>query len=282
MATTSSPPLDGVVGWPPEFARRYRDRGYWAGVPLGEAFDRSVARHAAREAVVDGARRLTYRELGQLVDRLALHLAARGIAGGARVVFQLPNVWEFVVAYFACLKVGAVPLTCLPAHRQAEIEYLARFTEAAAWFVPAEFRRFDYIAMAEELRERLPALREVWVLGERTGAGMTLLGDLLDDPVETRRSVGELAGLRPDPRAPAVFQLSGGTTGLPKVIPRTHDDYRYNSLESAAASELDEASVLLVTVPIAHNFPLATPSVLPGRRAWPAPAGDDPDDGDDE
>ncbi|MBI3455190.1 MAG: AMP-binding protein, partial [Candidatus Rokubacteria bacterium] len=112
--------LDGTVGWPPEFVRRYRERGYWADVPLGGAFDRSVTRHADREAVVDGVRRLTYRELGRRVDRLALHLAERGIAGGARVVFQLPNVWEFVAAYFACLKVGAIPLACLPAHRHAE------------------------------------------------------------------------------------------------------------------------------------------------------------------
>ncbi len=270
--------LHDVVGWPPEFARRYRERGYWAGVPLGEAFDRSVARHAEREAVVDGGRRLTYRELGGLVDRLALHLAERGIAAGARVVFQLPNVWEFVVAYFACLKVGAIPLTCLPAHRHAEIEYLARFTEAAAWLIPSEFRRFDYVAMAEELRDRLRALREVFVVGERVGPGMTRLGDLLDDPVETRRPVGDLAGLRPDPAAPAVFQLSGGTTGLPKVIPRTHDDYLYNALASAGASELDGTSVLLVTVPIAHNFPLATPGIqgamLVGAKVVLAPAPD--------
>jgi 2,3-dihydroxybenzoate-AMP ligase len=252
---------EGAIGWPSVFARRYRERGYWAGIPLGEAFDAAVVRHAEREAVVDGPRRVTYRELGRYVDRLALHLAERGIGDGARVVFQLPNVWEFVVAYFACLKVGAVPLACLPAHRHAEIEYLARFTEAAAWLIPSEFRRFDYVAMAEELREELPALREVLVLGDRVGRKMTRLGDLLADPIEARRPVGDLAKLRPDPSAPAVFQLSGGTTGLPKVIPRTHDDYRYNSLASAAVSNLDDASVLLVTVPIAHNFPLATPGI---------------------
>jgi 2,3-dihydroxybenzoate---[aryl-carrier protein] ligase len=270
--------LDGVVGWPAEVAERYRARGYWAGLPLGDAFARSVAQHAEREAVVDGARRLTYRELGRLVDRLALHLAERGISGGARVVFQLPNVWEFVVAYFACLRVGAIPLTCLPAHRHAEIEYLARFTDAAAWLLPSEFRRFDYVAMAEELAGRLPGLREVLVVGERAGKGMTRLGDLLADPVETRTPAATLARLRPPPSAPAVFQLSGGTTGLPKVIPRTHDDYLYNSLASATAIDLDRDSVLLIAVPIAHNFPLATPGIqgalLIGAKVVLAPAPD--------
>ncbi len=272
--------VDGVVGWPPDGASRYRARGYWAGVPIGEALDRAVATYADREAVVDGARRLTYRELGQLVDRLALHLAERGITGGKRVVFQLPNIWEFVVAYFACLKIGAIPLTCLPAHRHAEIEYLARFTEAAAWLIPSAFRKFDYVAMAAELQDRLPALREIFVAGDRTRTGMTSLADLLNDPVEARLPVGTLARLRPDPGVPAVFQLSGGTTGLPKVIPRTHNDYLYNSLAFAAASDFTRESVLLITVPVAHNFPLANPgiqgAVLLGAKVVLAP-GPDPE-----
>jgi 2,3-dihydroxybenzoate-AMP ligase len=267
---------DGVVPWPEPFARRYRERGHWAGLTLGDALERSFAAHADRPAIVDGERRLTYGALGRLVDRLALHFAERGIAGGACVVFQLPNVLEFVVAYAACLRVGAIPLTCLPAHRQAEIGYLARFTDAAAWLIPSDFRGFDYVAMAEELRGSLPALRHVLVAGERAGAGMTRLADLLDDPVETRVAPAALAELRPRPSDVAVFQLSGGTTGLPKVIPRTHDDYLYNSRVFAEATGFDRDGVLLVSVPIAHNFPLACPGVqgalLLGARTILAPS----------
>lgn len=267
-----------LVPWPEEVAARYRARGYWAGVTIGEAFDRSVSAHAARLAVVDGSRRVTYAELGRLVDRLALHLAARGISAGARAVFQLPNVLEFIVAYFACLKVGAVPLACLPAHRHAEIGYLAKFTEAAAWFIASDFRGFDYVTMAEELRASLPSLREVFVVGDRVGPGMTLLGPLLDDPIEDRVPLASLAGLRPQPGATAVFQLSGGTTGLPKVIPRTHDDYLYNSRAFAEATDFDGDGVILISVPIAHNFPLACPGIqgalLAGGRVVLAPAPD--------
>jgi 2,3-dihydroxybenzoate-AMP ligase len=274
----AAPPLDGVVPWPPEFARRYRARGYWASTPLGAAFDASVAAHADRVALVDGERRLTYGALGTLVDRLALHLAGRGIADGARAIFQLPNVTEFVVAYFACLKTGAIPVACLPAHRHGEIEHLARFTEARAWFIAAELRGFDYVAMAQELRGSLPALREVFVAGERAASGMTLLGDVLDDPIERRRSVAALEALRPAPEAPAVFQLSGGTTGLPKVIPRTHDDYLYNCRVAAGVAGVDRDTVLLVGVPIAHNFPLACPglqaTLLLGGRVVLAPSPD--------
>src|SRR6185369_16264496 len=218
-----------LVPWPDDVAARYRALGYWTGETIGDAFDRSVAAHADRVAVVDGARRVDYAELGRRVDRLALHLAERRIAAGACVVFQLPNVLEFIVAYFACLKTGAVPLACLPAHRHAEIGYLARLTEAAAWFVASEVRGFDYVTMVEELRPSLPALREVFVAGERVGDGMTSLHALLDDPIEARVPAASLRALRPAPSSTAVFQLSGGTTGLPKVIPRTHDDYLYNS-----------------------------------------------------
>lgn len=272
------PMLDGVVPWPEEFARRYRALGYWAGETIGQAFDRSVAAHAGRVAVVDGERRLGYRELSRLVDRLALHLAARGIRSGARAVFQLPNTLEFVVAYLACLKVGAIPLCCLPAHRQAEIGYLARFTEAAAWFLPSSHRGFDHAAMAEALAPELPALREVFVAGARAGRGLTRLEDLLDDPIEDRIAPGSLGRLRPAPGDVAVFQLSGGTTGLPKVIPRTHDDYLYNSRASAAAAAVGPDTVLLVSVPAAHNFPLACPglqaTLLAGGRVVLAPSPD--------
>jgi 2,3-dihydroxybenzoate-AMP ligase len=270
--------LDGFVPWPEAFARRYRERGYWAGTTLGEALQRSFAANAERLAIVDGERRLTYRELGRLTDRLALHFAERGIARGACVVFQLPNVAEFVVAYVACLRVGAIPLTCLPAHRHAEIGYLARFTDAAAWLIPSDFRGFDHVAMAEELRGSVPALRHIFVAGERAGTGMTRLADLLDDPIEARVGPGALAELRPEPSDVAVFQLSGGTTGLPKVIPRTHDDYLYNSLVFAAATGFDRDGVILLSVPIAHNFPLACPglqgALLLGARTILAPSPD--------
>lgn len=270
--------LDGVVRWPAETAQRYRARGYWSGVPIGEAFDTAVATYADRLAVVDGERRVTYRALGTLVSRLALHLTERGVCEGARAVFQLPNCLEFVVAYFACLKVGAIAVTCLPAHRHAEIEYLARFTEATAWFLPSEARGFDHVAMAEDVAGAVPSLRELLVAGDRIGRGMTRLGDLLDNPIEARRSVSALAALRPAADTPAVFQLSGGTTGLPKVIPRTHDDYLYNSRVAAAASGFGGDSVLLVGVPVAHNFPLACPGIqaalLTGARVVLAPGPD--------
>ncbi|MGZ6176445.1 MAG: AMP-binding protein, partial [Candidatus Binataceae bacterium] len=228
--------LEGVVPWPEPAAELYRKLGYWRGEPIGDRFDRSIAENAARLAIVDGERRITYSQLGAMVERLALHFAARGVVSGRRVIFQLPNGLECVAAYFACLKTGAIPVATLPAHRHTEIGHLARFTDAYAWLIPAVYRRFDYVAMAAELREALPAMREVFVMGGRAGAGMTPLSELLDDPIEQRIAPSTLAQIRPRAEDLAVFQLSGGSTGLPKVIPRTHDDYLYNSLRLAECS----------------------------------------------
>ena len=189
--------LEGVVPWPEPAAELYRKLGYWRGEPIGDRFDRSIAENAARLAVVDGERRITYSQLGAMVERLALHFAARGVVSGRRVIFQLPNGLECVAAYFACLKTGAIPVATLPAHRHTEIGHLARFTDAYAWLIPAVYRRFDYVAMAAELREALPAMREVFVMGGRAGAGMTPLAELLDDPIEQRIAPSTLAQIRP-------------------------------------------------------------------------------------
>jgi 2,3-dihydroxybenzoate-AMP ligase len=261
--------FDGMIPWPADVAARYVAKGYWRGVAIGDVFDESMRRNADREAVVEGERRITYRQLGLMVERLALHFAQRGISQGRRVMFQLPNSIECVIAYFACLKVGAIPTACLPAHRYTEIEHLARFTDAFAWLIPADHRRFDFTAMARELRDNLPGLREIIVAGGDCPSGMTLISDLLNDAIEERLAPSSLGRLRPDPRLPAVFQLSGGSTGLPKVIPRTHDDYLYNSYLLSSISGYDSAGVALIAIPMMHNFPLAAavqPGILIGAK----------------
>jgi len=261
--------FEGMVEWPADVAARYRAKGYWQDVTIGDVFDQSVRTHAKREAVIDCQRRTDYQTLGSQVDRLALHFAERGICGGRPVIFQLPNTLECVAAFFACLKIGAIPIACLPAHRHSEIEHLAHFTDAYAWLIPSEYRGFDFIAMAEDVRTKLPAMDQIIVSGGRCGHGMTLLDDLLDDPIEERRTRSSLDRLKPRPESPAIFQLSGGSTGLPKVIPRTHNDYLYNSLLLSANSGFDANGAALIAIPIMHNFPLAgavQPGLLTGAK----------------
>ena len=253
--------LDGCIPWPAEVAARYRERGYWQGQTLGDLVDRWAAEYGERVAIVSGDECVSYRELRRRVDRLALHLLRLGLRPSERMVVQLPNVPEFVYLYYACARIGVLPVMALPAHRYAEISYLVEHSEAAAYAIPATFRGYDYRDLAGEVRRAAPGLREVLVAGDGGPEGTVSLAELLADPIETREPPSRLAEHRPDPADVALFLLSGGTTGLPKLIPRTHDDYAYNSRASAAVSGFGPDTVYLVGLPISHNFPLASPGI---------------------
>ncbi|MFJ6581194.1 (2,3-dihydroxybenzoyl)adenylate synthase [Streptomyces sp. NPDC091368] len=244
--------------WPAEFAERYRDAGWWEGITFGTLLRTRAAAHPDRVAVVDhagpgGTRRAwTYADLDVRADRLAAGLSARGIGAGDKVVVQLPNVAEFLEVIFALFRLGALPVFALPAHRESEIAYFCDFTGAAAYVVPDRHDGFDYRALAATVLARSPELRHVFVVGEDAGP-FEALADLPAEPVDLPD---------PDPSSTAFLQLSGGSTGVPKLIPRTHDDYIYSLRGSAEICALDEDSVYLCVLPAAHNFPLSSPGSL--------------------
>ena len=111
----------GVTPFPPDFAARYRSRGYWEDVPLGRFYDQVFAGHGDRVALISRDERVSYRQLKQRVDRLALHLLDEGVAPLDRWVVQLPNIPEFVYLYFALQRLGAIPIMALAGHRWNEI-----------------------------------------------------------------------------------------------------------------------------------------------------------------
>jgi 2,3-dihydroxybenzoate-AMP ligase len=248
----ATPIAQGTVGWPEEFVRRYVDAGYWAGHPLGAEFAAAVDRDPDAVALVDGDLRISYRELLERADGAAVRMAERGIRRGDRIVVQLANGWPFVVLTLACLRSGVVPVMALPGHRRTELSYLVEHAEAVAIAVPDVLRDFDHQALAEELAAGSSTLRHVLVDGDTEHVDLRALGE----------PGGGWDGPAPDPRDVAVFLLSGGTTGLPKLIARTHDDYAYNARASAELCGFDADTVYLVSLPAGHNFPLACPGIL--------------------
>ena len=113
--------LDGVVPYPPEFAAHYRAKGYWEDRTMAEFFDAITTQFANRVAFVADGERITYRELAQRVERLALHLLKLGVQPLDRFVMQLPNGADFVFFYFALQKIGAIPVMAMSSHRYSEI-----------------------------------------------------------------------------------------------------------------------------------------------------------------
>ncbi|HZT63376.1 MAG TPA: AMP-binding protein [Burkholderiales bacterium] len=250
--------LDGVVPFPPEFAKRYREEGYWRDLSIAGEFAPVFKRYAERVAVVDRGTKFTYAEIDRVSDRLALNFLDAGLAPLDRVVVQLPNVVEFVFLYFALQKIGCIPIAALATHRFLEASQFAKLSGAAACVTPDRHGDFDYADMVGRVRSETPSVKLGIVLGNAP-PGFLSLGELISR--EPKRRPEELRALRIDPTDPAIFQLSGGTTGVPKLIPRTHNDYAYNSRLAADVCAVTGDSVLLLALPIAHNLPLACPGL---------------------
>ncbi|HEV2162183.1 MAG TPA: AMP-binding protein [Stellaceae bacterium] len=250
--------LPGVVPFPPAFADRYRAKGYWRDRPLRDEFADVWRKFADRVALIDGNRRYNYADIDRITDNLALNLLDLGLKPTDRVVPTLPNVAEFVFLYFALQKIGAIPIAALVTHRYSEINQFVDIAQATACVYPERIGDFVFGPVIKRIADENPCLKLRLVLG-RPGAGEVSLIELIEKPAKTPKS--RLTGIALDPTDPCIFQLSGGTTGIPKLIPRTHNDYAYNSKAAASVCEVGAASVLLLTLPIAHNLPLACPGI---------------------
>ena len=232
--------LDGVVPYPPEQAARYRRLGYWQDRALDQVFSDLFSTHAGRVALLAGDEVITYGDLGRRAASLAGALHERGLRALDRVVLHLPNSPHFLYLYFALQKLGVVPILALAPHRRLEIDHFIRLADAVAYFGTDA-------SLAAEVQGANACLRHVVMLDEldRMSSGHSATAPALDV----------------DPTDPCALLLSGGTTGIPKLIPRTHNDYAYNSRAAAAVQDIDSDSCQLCVLPLAHNMPLACPGV---------------------
>ena len=256
--------LPGVTPFPPEFAARYRARGYWEDRPLIAHFLEVFDRYRDRVAVVDDDGSYTYAELAAASERVALNLLDLGLEPADRVVVQLPNTRWFASLYFALQRIGAIPIMALPSHRFAELRQFVGLSGAVAAAAPAAANDADFAELHARVRAEQPQLRLSILQGGRSdqAAGRVSLAEL-HERIPARHTAADLAaiGAGLDPCDPAVFQLSGGTTGIPKLIPRTHNDYAFNSKLAASVCDIRDGDVLLDVLPIAHNLPLACPGL---------------------
>ncbi|WP_197281101.1 (2,3-dihydroxybenzoyl)adenylate synthase [Microbacterium sp. No. 7] len=247
-----------VRGWPQEFRERYRARGHWTDETFASFVEDRTARFAPRVAVVGvdaygTEQSWTYAELGSRARAAACRFAGLGVAPGDRVVVALPNVVEYLEALLGLFRLGAVPVFALPSHREVELTQFCALADAAALVVSAGADRVDHAALYADVSDRLraegvrpPQLVDVnlWRQNPWTAAPSTV-------PLPTAHA-----------EQIAFLQLSGGTTGVSKLIPRTHADYLYSVRASAEICGLDESTRMLVALPAAHNFPMSSPGIL--------------------
>ncbi len=238
--------------WPEDFAARYRAKGYWRGESFPAMLRRLAAEHGPREAVVGsspwgGDQRWTYAQLLARAETAAAGFRALGFQPGDRVIVHLPNVPEFFSVVFGLFLARLVPVYALPAHRLTEIRHFATKSEAVGYVCAERWDGFDYRGLAREL----PELKTV-VVGDSAE-----FADFRAFPEARLQNEPD-----PSPAEVAFLQISGGSTGLSKLIPRTHDDYIYSFRASAEICGLTPSSVYLVALPAAHNFPMSSPGYM--------------------
>ncbi len=253
--------------WPEELARLYRERGYWRGETFSSMLRERSAAYPDRVAVVAGDKRWTYRDLVDRAQVAARGFLDLGLTPGERVIVQVGNIPEFLSVVFGLFLARLVPVYALPAHRLTEIVHFARKAEASAYVIEDNRDGFDYRVLARAVMGEVPGVRSVVVVGD---AGEFTPFASFD------ASAPDAPLVDPSSDDVAFLQISGGSTGLSKLIPRTHDDYIYSFRASAEICRLDADSVYLAALPVAHNFPMSSPGVFgalyAGSRVVMAPS----------
>jgi non-ribosomal peptide synthetase component E (peptide arylation enzyme) len=246
--------LDGFTPYRTEDVERYRRLGWWSGLTSGDILDRAADRYPDKEAFVDDTTRLTFGQAREKVNRLAISLMNLGIEPTERVLVQLPNWNEFVYVYFALQKIGAIDVLLIDRYRPYEINHLIRLTGATAWVLPWKYRKTDYLPVIKEVLKESPQMKNVILARGGDQKDYFSLEALIENAELTKKNLSALAQKRPDPMQVAHMGPTGGTTGLPKVVPRTHNDLICSSEYAARAWEMDAKDTCLLVGPIGHDL----------------------------
>ncbi len=250
---------DIVKGWypfPREEIDRYVAKGLWPNLTFGDILDRNVASIPDKVAFIDDSRQTTWRQLQQQSDRLALHFLQSGLRYGDFVVLISPNIVEFYPLLFGFARIGVIPVMCLPRHRKLEVSHMVSLHDARAVIVPSS-EKFDYVGMVNEFRGAAPTLQLFFTVGGKLVNGWVSIEELLSREIEKDFPANYLDQFKPDPNDLVVEQLSGGTTGLPKGIPRTHNEYLCLWDYVGRRGGNTDESVFLCMTPVAHNMVLS-------------------------
>jgi len=230
----------------------YREAGYWLDKTVDQLLNEAITRTPDKISIIadradrEQAFRLTYRELGNLVDRGASSLSRLGVGPRDVVTVQLPNWWEFVVTALACSKIGAVFNPVMPILRERELLYVLNFCESKVFIVPKVYRGFDYAAMAEGMRGELHHLQHLIVVDGEGDSSFERA--ILSAGPGGERSLAPALG----PDDMAVVMFTSGTTGEPKGVIHTSNSLVGCTKALTQRFGLHDNEVLLVASPVAH------------------------------
>ena len=245
-------PIDGVRYRAIAEARSHIGSGDWLDLNIADTVRRAARERPEDAAVIDRDGIVSYARLDAESESVATTLLDLGLRPGDRVLFQLGTTREYFTAFHGCMKAGVVPVCTLPQYRSVEMEHFAARTAARAIFVQADCNpSFDQVGFAQQLAASCATLDHVVVVrGERDGC-VSLAAAARAWPVEAARA--RTTEVAPNALDVAVFQLSGGSTSLPKIIPRMHGEYLGAVRQLSRRYGLTDADVTLWGLPLVHN-----------------------------
>jgi non-ribosomal peptide synthetase component E (peptide arylation enzyme) len=245
-------PIQGFEPYKLEDVERYVKYRWWLGLTWGDIFDKATDLYPRKEGLVDDTARFTYRELREKVDRLAIGFMGLGIKERDFVLLQLPNWHEFIFAFFALQKIGAIVVLLVARHGLSEINYLSSLTHPVAWIGPDHYKNTEYLAMVQQAMKENKELRHLISVRSPENTAFTPLEGLIEGSELTKSSLKTLAARRPDPMEVSIILPTGGTTGLPKAVPRTHNDYIASVEYHTRAWEVTCNDTMLTAAPVSH------------------------------
>ncbi len=245
--------------WPKNFEEAYRKAGYWSDEPLTQMIEDQVEKNGHAIAIIDGQRQITYTQLDQMANTLAIYLDQQGINRFDTALVQLPNCLEFYVTYFALLKLGVASVNALFSHQKLEIKAYVKQIQPSLLIMSPEHPLFENQDFLAELLESQTSLHAVLSLND-CGYAVSMQDILYAPDNKVIKNITFDQATAAD--QVAFFQLSGGSTGTPKLIPRTHNDYLYSVRKSVEICGLDQDTRYLCALPIQHNFPMSSPGAL--------------------
>lgn len=243
--------LFSLPEWPEHFRRRYLSEGWWNEETFTANLEMACNKYAEKIAVNFYQQQLTYKVLYENSVKLALHFQYIGLTKGDIAIIQLPNSINFIEVTFGLILAGIIPVFTLPTHREREICEFIQATNAKAFIFQNIIDEFDCEAMAKRITANNTGMKLIKI-HQSTNLSQTI--------ILTPKGKNNLPVILPDDLV--CFQLSGGTTGIPKLIPRRHRDYLCNIREAVRACNFDALTVYLTVLPMGHNFPLACPGFI--------------------
>lgn len=248
--------IEGFTPYAREDIEEFNRRRWWLGMTWGDLFDKHTDIYPDKIGLVDDTGRWTNTELRREVEKFAASLMKLGVKPEDRVLLQLPNWHEFVFSFLAIQKIGGIVVLLIPRHSQMEISHIAKQTGATAWILPKQYGKIAYQPVIDGVLKENPQITTI--IQART-SGDTQYLDIDRLVVEGELTPENLSALderRPNPDEVCQILPTGGTTGMPKLSPRTHNCYINNIEYHTYRWELTVHDTIMLITPLGHSLAL--------------------------